>query len=677
MKPNPLLQKTALLQFDKILPEHFKPAIIKILKENRATIKKLLTQKKFTWHNLVEPLDTINERLLLAWSPISHLNAVMNSKETRAAYETCLPLITTYYTELAQNTKLYHAFNSIAKSPEYKRFDSTQTRIIDNELRDFRLAGVNLPTQKKQLFMRLTQKLAKLGNKFNSNVLDATQGWSICLTKKQTQGLPEHALALGRANAVKKNKPGWCFSLDFPSYHSLITFADSRNIRKKIYTAYATRASDIGPTGGKWDNSKIIEEILKIRHKLATLINLNNYAEYSLATKMAKDTTQVLNFLNDLTTRSLSIGKKEFAELKRFANKLGAKNLAAWDIAYYEEKLGKEKFKLSQEELRPYFPDAQVLHGMFTIAERLYGISIKEKKHIPVWHPEVHLFEVYDAQKNLLGQFYIDLYCREGKRNGAWMDECKARRRLKNNVIQTPVAYLVCNFPPPIDNHPSLLTHQDVITLFHEFGHCLHHVLTKVDYFSASGIRNVPWDAVELPSQFMENWCWQSEGLKLLAKHYKTKAPIPKKLLTCLLKSHHYQTATHMLRQLKFSLIDFRIHLEFDPKKNNQLEKIIAEINKKINFLPLSKYARLAHSFTHIFSGGYAAGYYSYKWAEVLSADAFSKFEENGIFDRRTGKEFLHHILEMGGSEDPMVLFKRFRGREPRIDALLRQEGII
>ena len=665
MKQNPLLQKTALPQFDKIRPKHFKPAILKILKENRNTIKKLLTQKKFSWRNLVEPLEAINERLLLAWSPISNLNAVMNSKETRAAYEKCLPLLTTYYTEIAQNTKLYYAFNSIANSEQYKLFDTAQKRIITNELRDFRLAGVNLPMQKKRLFMHLTQKLAKLGNKFDNNVLDATQSWSICLTKKQTKGLPEYALALGRANAIKKNKPGWCFSLDFPSQHALITYADACNIRKKTHTALITRASNIGPTAKKFDNSKIIEEILRIRHKLAKLVNFNNYAEYSLATKMAKNPTQVLDFLNNLATHALPIGKKEFAELKHFAKKFGVKKLAPWDIAYYEEKLSKEKFKLSQEELRPYFPDTQVLDGMFTVAKRLYGIIIKEKKDVAVWHPDVRFFEIYDAQKILLGQFYIDLYCREGKRNGAWMDECKTR-----------VAYLTCNFPPPINNQPSLLTHQDVVTLFHEFGHCLHHVLTKVDYFSASGIKNVPWDAVELPSQFMENWCWQPEGLKLLAKHYKTHAPIPKKLLERLLASHRYQAATHMLYQLRLSLIDFKIYLEFDPKKNNQLKKIIAEINKKINFLPVSKYSRLAHSFMHIFSGGYAAGYYSYKWAEVLSADAFSKFEENGIFDRRTGKEFLHNILEMGGSEDPMILFKKFRGREPKIDALLRQEGI-
>ena len=677
MTQNPLLQKTTLPQFDRIRPKHFKPAIIKILKSSRALTKKLLTQKNYTWNNLVAPFENINERLLYVWSAIHHLNAVMSLPETRKAYESCLPLITEYFTEIAQNTNLYHAFSSITTCEQYKHLNSVQKRIINNELRDFRLAGVNLPTHKKLLFMRLTQHLAKLSNKFNSNVLDSSQSWSINLTKKQIQGLPEHALTIGHANAIKKNKSGWCFSLDFPSYHTLITFSDLRSIRKKIYIAYATRASDIGPTAGKWDNSKTIEEILKIRRQLATLVSFNNYAEYSLATKMAKDPAQVLDFLNNLIKRVLPVGKKESAELKRFAKKLGGKNLAPWDIAYYEEKLSKEKFKLSSEELRPYFPDAQVLNGMFTIAHRLYGITIKEKTGVPVWHPSIKFFEIYDANKSLLGQFYTDLYCRENKNNGAWMDECKARRRLKKGTIQIPVAHLVCNFSPPITGQPSLLTHQDILTLFHEFGHCLHHVLTKVDYVSAAGIKNVPWDAVELPSQFMENWCWQPDALKLFAKHYKTKAPIPKKLLNHLLASHHFHAATHMLRQLKLALIDFRIHVEFAPQKNQQLKKIIAEINKKINFLPTTKHSRLAHSFTHIFSGGYAAGYYSYKWAEVLSADAFSKFEENGIFDRTTGKEFLHNILEMGGSEDPMVLFKKFRGREPKIDALLRQNGIV
>lgn len=676
MKNNPLLQKTKLPKFDKIRPQHFKPAVIQILKDNRITIKKLLTQKKYNWNNFVAPLETINEHLMFVWSTISHLNAVMGLPKTRKAYASCLPLITQYVAEMAQNTKLYHAFNNIAQKPQYKKLNSTQKIIVQKELRDFRLAGVSLPPTQKKSFLQQTQQLAKLGHKFASNVLDASQNWSICLTKKQTKGLPKQALALGRANAIKKNKPGWCFSLDFPSYQALITYADSRILRKKIYIAFITRASDIGPTAKKWDNSKIIEQILKIRLKLAKLLSFNNYAEYSLATKMAENTSQVLGFLNKLLLHSLPIGKKEFIELKNFAKKNGSKKLEAWDITYYEEKLSKKKFKFSKEELRPYFPENQVLKGMFAIVHRLYGVTIKEKKDVPVWHSTIRFFEIYDAKKNLHGQFYTDLYCRENKRSGAWMDDCKARYRLKNGKIQTPVAHLVCNFAPPVNNQPALFTHQDVTTLFHEFGHCLQHLLTKIDYISAAGINNVPWDAVELPSQFMENWCWQPESLNLIAKHYKTKEPLPKNLLQQLITSHHYHTATHMLRQLKFALIDFRIHTEFDPQKINQLKKIIAQINKKINFLPTSRYSRIVHSFMHIFSGGYAAGYYSYKWAEVLSADAFSNFEENGIFDRHTGKEFLQNILETGGSEDPMVLFKKFRGREPKIEALLRHNGI-
>lgn len=669
--------KNAPPQFNKILPKNFKPEVLKILSTNRNLIKKLLVQKNYTWNNLVAPLEIINENLLSAWSIISHLNAVMSSKEIRTAYESCLPLITNYYTELAQNTKLYHAFNSIVNnSVQYEKLNSIQKRIINNELRDFRLAGVTLSKRKKQIFMRLTQRLAQLSNKFSSNVLDATQAWSICLTKQQTKGLPQDVLELGRNNASKKNKTGWCFSLDFPSYNALITFADSRNVRKKMHIAYITRASEIGPITKKFDNSKIILEILKIRYKLALLVGFNNYAEYSLTTKMAQNPTQVLDFLNNLVTRILPIGKKEAEELKNFAKKHGIKKLEPWDIAYYKEKLSQEKFKLSSEELRPYFPDYQVLNGLFNIAHRLYGISIKEKKGIPVWHSSVRFFEIYDQKNNLLGQFYIDIYCRENKKSGAWMDECRSRYRSKNGIIQIPIAYLICNFPLPTNGQPSLLTHQDVITLFHEFGHCLHHLLTKVDYFSASGIKNIPWDAVELPSQFMENWCWQANALKLFAKHYKTKKPIPNKLLQRLLTSHNYLTATQMLRQLKFSLIDFRIHTEFDPNKTDQLKKIITETNNKISLLPISKYTRLAHSFSHIFVGGYAAGYYGYIWSEVLSADAFSKFEANGIFDRTTGKEFLHNILEKGGTEDPLVLFKKFRGREPKIDALLRHRGI-
>jgi oligopeptidase A len=676
-QPNPLLQKTKLPQFDKIRPEHFKPAIEKIIKENRAVIKKILAQKKYTWNNLIEPLENANERLGFVWSAINHLNSVVGAKEVRIAYEQCLPLVTKYFIEISQNSKIYNAFDSVAKSKQYNDLDPVQKRIIGIELRDFRLAGVNLPAQKKQIFMKQTQKLAELGNKFGNNVVDATQGWSICLDKKQTKGLPEHALAFGRANAEKKKKDGWCYSLDAPSYQALMTFADSRAVRKKVYVAFVTRASDIGPGEGKWDNSKAMQEVLKIRRKLSGLVGFNNYAQYSLATKMAKDPEQVLDFLNDLAVRTLPNGKKEAAELKEFAKKNGVKKLEPWDIAYYSEKLSQKKFKLSQEELRPYFPVPQVLQGMFKVAHRLFGIIVKEKKDVSVWNPDVRFFEVYDSDGELRGQFYIDLYVREDKRGGAWMGGVVGRSRLKNGAVQIPVAYLICNFPPQVDGHPSLLTHYDVTTLFHEFGHCLHHLLTKIDYGSAAGINNVPWDAVELPSQLMENWCWQEDSLKLIAKHYKTKEPLPKKLLQRLLASHKFQAALQMLRQLKFSLIDFRIHTEFNPKQNDQLKKTTDQVSKQVDCLPIFKDSRFAHSFSHIFAGGYAAGYYSYKWAEVLSADAFSKFEEKGVFSRRIGKEFMQNILEKGGSEDMSVLFKRFRGRDPKINALLRHNGII
>lgn len=666
MKTNPLLNNDNLPQFDQITAKLFKPAITGLLKESRAATKKLLTQKKYTWNNLIKPLEEIDEKLTFAWSAISHLNSVIGSKEIRTNYEACLPLVTQYATENAQNIDLYKAIFSIAESKQYASLDPTQKRIIDTQLRDFRLSGVDLPKDKKAIFMQLMQELAKLENKFNSNVIDSSQSYSICLNKKQIQGLPEYAQALGKANAEARGETGWCFSLDFPSYQALITYADSSNVRKQIHTAFVSRASDIGPGGTKYDNSKIIEKILKIRKKIVKLVGFNSFAEYSLVTKMAEDPAQVLDFLNNLVDKSLPAGKQEAKELEDFAKNLGCKKLAPWDIAYYEEKLSQEKFKFSSEELRPYFPAAQVLEGLFEIANRLYGITVTEKSDISTWHPSVKFFTIYDENEELIGAIYADLYCRTGKRNGAWMDECMPH-----------IAHLVCNFAPPIDNEPSLLTHQDVITLFHEFGHCLHHVLTKVPYSAAAGIKNVPWDAVELPSQFMENWCWQEKSLKIFAKHYKTHKSIPKQLIESLLVSHNYHAATHMLRQVRLSLMDFRIHLEFDTKQKNQLETIIKQINKKINFLPISKHARTAHSFTHIFAGGYAAGYYSYKWAEVLSADAFAKFEDKGIFHKATGRSFLQNILEMGGSEDPMILFEKFRGRKPQIDALLKHCGII
>ncbi len=665
------------LSFNKILPKHFQPIITKMLKKNLRIIEKLLAQKKYTWDNFIAPLEVINERLSFAWTTISHLNIVLGTKEIRAAYEKCLPLVTKYFAEIAQDPQIYAAVNNLTKSQEYTSLDNVQKKILKDKLRDFQLSGVALPKAKKKLFVKLNQNLAKLSNKFSNNVTEATQNHEFYLTKKETKGLPEHALAMGQEAARKKKRKGWLFTLDQPSYQALITFADSRSLRKKVYIAYATRAAKVNLAHQKWDNSKIITEILKIRIKLAKLISCKNYAEYSIATKMVKNTKEVLDFLYDLAKKALPSAKKELKELKNFAQNLqGIKKLEPWDLAYYEEKLRQKKFSLSQEDLRPYFPEDQVIKGIFAIIKRLYGITIKEKKGLSTWHQDVRFFELYDRKQKLQSKLYLDLYCRENKRSGAWMDDYQTRYLLKNRKIQTPIAFLVCNFSPPLNNAPALLTHDDVLTLLHEFGHCLQHLLTKVDYIAASGIKGIPWDAVEIASQFMENWGWQKESIKLLSKHYITKKPLPHSLLKKLLKSHDHFAAIHMLRQLEYSLIDFTLHLEQEAPTSKRLKKIITEIQKKVRVTPNYKHGQPLHSFLHIFAGPYAAGYYSYKWAEVLAADAFSKFTEHGIFNQRVGKEFLSYILETGGSEEPLVLFKKFRGRLPKIDALLQQYGI-
>lgn len=680
MNRNPLLNNASIPRYDQIHPKHVIPAIKTILRENRAAIRKLLMrQNNFTWQNLVQPLSEIDERLKFAWSAIHHLNGVVNSEPLRKSYATCIPLVTKYCNEIGQNTKLYQAFEKVATSKEFSTLDSTQQKIIQDILRDFRLSGVNLNPKAKQQFKKLTEQLAKLTNSYSNNVLDATRGWSKYLTKKETAGIPDRDLAAARTAAQTKQQSGWLFTLDFPSYRAILTYADSRKIRREFYTAYVTRASDCGPNAGKWDNNKIIEKILNIRKQLAKLLGYQNYAEYSLATKMAKTTQEVLDFLYLLAKKSLPMAKKEFRELKQFAKKLDdIRKLQPWDIAYYSEKLRQQKYDISQEQLRPYFPEPQVLQGMFAVVKKLFGITIKEVKNNAAWHPEVRFFAAYDQNQTLRGQFFLDLYARENKRSGAWMDSCITRRKLKNGKIQTPVSHLICNFNRPIGDEPALLSHNDVITLFHELGHNLHHILTKVDYDQASGINGVPQDAVELPSQFMENWCWQSPALKLFAKHYQTGATLPRSLLQKMLAAKNFQAAMQMLRQLEFGIFDFRLHTEFDSKIVNQVSRITNSVNRAISVVPNVKFNRMPNCFLHLFGDGhgYAAGYYSYKWAEVLSADAFAKFEQRSIFDRKTGAEFLHSILEAGGSADPMDLFIKFRGRKPKIDALLKHSGI-
>ncbi|MCL5260222.1 MAG: M3 family metallopeptidase [Gammaproteobacteria bacterium] len=675
---NPLLANSEFPQFKLIKPAHIKPAVTTIINKNKQELAKLLERGYgYTWENLITPLDDLQEKLTWVWNTAHHLNQVQNSPQMRKAFESCLPIVSNYYTELAQNKRLYLAIKEIAKSQQYKKLLPVQQKIIRDHLRDFRLSGIDLPQDKQAKFKDLTQKLAKLGNKFSNNVLDATNAWTITLSAAELSGIPEQARMAAKNTAEKLHKSGWVFTLQFPSYIAIMQYADSRRIRRETYTAYITRASKCGPNPNKWDNSKIITEILKLRKQLAQLIGFNNYTEFSLATKMAKQPKQVLDFLNQLAHYSLTHAKHEFAELRAFAKKNYAiKKLYPWDLAYFSEKLREQKFAISEEKLRAYFPLPQVLTGLFEIAKRLYGITVKEKINHNVWDPQVKFFAIYDQKSKLRGQLYLDLYARTNKRSGAWADACRSRRRLKNGATATPLCYLVCNFNSPLAKQPALLTHNDVTTLFHEFGHCLHHLLSTQDYLDASGFHGVPWDAVELPSQFMENWCWQHPALKLLTKHYQTGKALPEKILRNLLLAKNFQAAMQMLRQLEFGLFDFRLHLEFNPKKPKQLQKILNTVRKKISVIPIASFNRSQNSFLHIFAGEYAAGYYSYKWAEVLAADAFSKFVENGIFDRKTGREFLHTILEAGGSAEPMELFIKFRGRKPKIDALLKQCGI-
>ncbi len=667
-------------RFQEIDPDKIEPIITNMLKINRERLKALLAQSKsYTWDNLMKPLEDMSDELTKIWSPVSHLRSVVESDALRKAYNQVLPLLTEYSTEFSQNEQLFRAIDSLQESEEFNKLDSAQKKIIENDIRDFKLAGVNLPPDKKERMAKLQKQLSQLTTKFSENVLDATQAWTLHVTdRNQLEGLPPQALQLAADNAKQRNLEGYVLTLDYPSYSTAIKFLHNRELRKQVYEAYATRASDQGPLAAKWDNTPIIEEILRIRHEIAQLVGFKNYAEYSLATKMAKTPDEVLQFLNELLAKSKPFAVEEYEEVKALAKKLdNIENIAAWDISYYSEKLQESKFHFTQEDFRPYFPIETVLNGMFTLINQLYGITIVPEDHIEVWHPHVRFFSIYDDQNELRGGFYTDLYARPRKRDGAWMDECRTRYRLDGKGIQYPVAYLTCNFMPPVDGQPALLTHDDVLTLFHEFGHCLHHMLTKVDYPSIAGINGVPWDAVEFPSQFMENYCWEKESLSLVAAHYQTGAPLPDELYKKMLAAKHFQTGMQMVRQLEFALFDFRLHLEYDPVKPNRTQAILDEVREATSVFPVPPFNRFQHSFSHIFAGSYAAGYYSYKWAEVLSSDAFAQFEEKGIFDRNTGRAFMENILEVGGVRDPMASFIAFRGRKPTIDALLRQSGII
>ncbi len=676
---NPLLDFSSLPRFGQIEVEHVIPAIEFLLAENRAKLKQLLADNlgQYNWENLLQPLQEMDDRLSRAWSPVSHLNSVKNSEPLRAVHEHCLPLLSEYHTEMGQNTDLFRAIKAIANSVEFTALSPAQKKIIDNNLRDFQLSGIDLDKDKKQRYKEIRQQLSRLRSRYENNVLDATNAWSCHFTDKSLlAGLPESALAMAQQTAEQEQQDGWIFNLQFPSYFAIMTHANSRELRQQFYTAYATRASDQGPNAGQWDNSQTMELLLELRQEMAHLLGFANYAEYSLATKMAQTTNEVSDFLQQLADRSRRVAQQDINELRQYAAEyLDIIELQAWDINFVAEKLRHHNYEISQEMLKPYFPEHRVIDGLFGIVHRLYGIDIEAVAGVETWHPDVRFYELKDQQGVLRGQFYLDLYARPQKRGGAWMDECIIRHA-EQGVIQIPVAYLTCNLTPPIGNEPALFSHEEVTTLFHEFGHGLHHMLTRVDYSGVSGINGVPWDAVELPSQFMENWCWEKESLNLIACHYQTGEPLPDQLFAKMQAAKNFQSGMQMLRQLEFALFDFKLHMHYQLNGQAQIQTMLDQVRQQVAVFKVPEFNRFQHSFSHIFAGGYAAGYYSYKWAEVLSADAFSLFEENGIFDRSTGDKFLHTILEMGGVDDPMTLFIRFRGRKPQIDALLRHSGI-
>ena len=672
---NPLLNYTGLPAFSKIKPEHIKPAVEAVIKTCRETIEEVSQIENPTWENFYLPQAAAGDQFSRAWSPVGHLNAVKNSPELREAYQTCLPLLSEYSTWAGQHKGLYEGYLKLKNSPAFESYSLAQKKAIENSLRDFELSGISLPEDKQKRYGEISARLSELSSDFSNNVLDATMGWDIVITdESQLKCLPESALEAAKLSAESKGKKGYRFTLEFPSYYPVLTYCENRELREMMYKEYATRASDQGSNAGKWDNSANIDEKLKLRRELAQLLGFATYADYSLATKMAENPQQVVEFLEDLANRAKKQAKEELCTLKAFANHACSEQLEPWDIAYYSEKQKQALYAINDEELRPYFPEDRVLSGLFELMKRIFGLRIEEQFGIDTWHKDVRFFQIYDEQGEERGAFYLDLYARENKRGGAWMDDCINQKRFADGSLQKPVAYLTCNFNKPIGNKPALFTHDEVTTLFHEFGHGIHHMLTQIEVGDVAGINGVPWDAVELPSQFLENWCWEEEALAFISGHYETGEPLPKEKLTQLLKAKNFQAAMFVVRQLEFGLFDFRLHLA-EPREGLVLDTLKA-VKAEVAIVKTPEWVRTPHSFSHIFAGGYAAGYYSYLWAEVLSADAFSKFEEDGIFNRETGQSFLDNILTRGGSEEPMVLFERFRGRKPTLDALLRHKGI-
>ena len=673
---NPLLDFTGLPRFAAIKAEHITAAVELLLTENRACIEGLSQPGiPASWAGFVALLEDANERLARAWGVVGHLHGVLDSPELRSAYSANQPKIVQYYTELGQNLVLFEKYKALKAAPGFATLTPAQRRIVDNEIRDFRLSGAELAPREKQRFAAISEELARLATKFSENLLDATNAFSLQVEERsKLEGIPEDVLEAARAAADRDGKPGWKFSLQAPSYVPFMQYAAARELREQMYRAYVTRASEFGRP--EFDNTPLITQILRLHQEAAQLLGYANHAEVSLVPKMAQTPRQVLDFLNDLAAKALPFARKDYAELCEFAAaELGLAELQAWDLPYASEKLRAARYAFSDQEVKQYLPEAKVMQGMFRVVETIFGLRV-EPDQAEVWDPAVRFFRINDLHGNLLGQFYLDAYARETKRGGAWMDEAISRRRLGAGV-QTPVAYLTCNFSAPVGGKPALFTHDEVLTLFHEFGHGLHHLLTRVDELGVSGLHGVEWDAVELPSQFMENFCWEWEVLAQMSAHVKSGEPLPRALYDKMLAAKNFQSGMQMVRQLEFSLFDMHLHYDFDANDRNTPQQLLDEIRRRVAVAMPPAYNRFQNNFSHIFAGGYGAGYYSYKWAEVLSADAYGLFEENGVLDSRSGKRFCDEILAVGGSRPAIESFKAFRGREPTADALLRHSGMI
>lgn len=674
---NPLLDFSGLPRFDAILPTHVQQAITELLAENRALVNRLADDPiPATWNTFAAPLADGIERLSRAWGIVGHLHSVNDISEWREAYNQMLPEVSRFYAELGQNLKLFAKYKAIREGAEYATLSPARRKIIDNEVRDFRLSGAELPEDRKPRFQAIQEELASLAAKFSENLLDATNAFAEFVTdESELAGLPADVIQAAREAAEKDGKTGWKFTLHMPSYWPVLQFADSRRLRAVLYRASATRASEFGPE--KLDNTPIIKRILELRQEEAQMLGYGNFAEVSLVPKMAESVPQVLGFLRDLANKAKPFAEKDIAELREFARReLGLDMLEPWDMGYASEKLRQARYAFSEQEVKPYFTEPKVLAGLFHVIESLYGVRIVPDS-APVWHEDVRFFRIEDQAGELVGQFYLDPYARETKRGGAWMDEAITRRRITSG-IQKPVAYLNCNFPRPVGDKPATFSHGDVETLFHESGHGLHHLLTRVEELGVSGIHGVEWDAVELPSQFMENYCWEWEVLQQMSGHVDTGKPLPRGLFEKMLAARNFQSGMLTVRQIEFSLFDMLLHSDFDPAGQRGVLDLLDEVRKEVAVTFPPEWNRFPNSFSHIFAGGYAAGYYSYKWAEVLSADSYAAFEEAGNpFDPVVGKRFLDEIIAAGGARPALENFRAFRGRDPQVDALLRHSGMI